>query len=66
MLCKFACGWIGGWILAGCILTAVDGMHACDHDVWIKNVCMYCNKRCVFVFQGLLLYFNLLLTLISL
>ena len=32
MLCGFTC-WIGGWTLAGCILTAVDGVYAYGHDV---------------------------------
>ena len=43
-MCEFTCGWIGGWILSGCILTAVDGVHACDRDVWVENVRMYCNR----------------------
>ena len=39
---EFACGWIGGW--AGCILTAVVGLHACGYCVWIDSVGMYCNN----------------------
>ena len=41
---EFACGWIGGWVLAGCILTAVDGLHACGRCVLIDSVGMYCNN----------------------
>ena len=43
-----------GRILAGCILTAVDGvyMYACDHHVLIKNVCMYCNGGCLSCVSG--------------
>ena len=62
MLCGFTCCWIGGWTLAGCILTAVDGVHAygygydvscmdlkCSHVLLIGAVC--------FAFQGLSLNF---------
>ena len=51
-MCEFTCGWIGGWILSGCILTAVDGVHACDRDVWVENVRMYCNRYCLFCVSG--------------
>ena len=55
MLCEFTCGWIGGWILAGCILTAVDGVHVIVivMNVWIENVRMHCNRCCFFCVSGL-------------
>ena len=36
------------------ILTAVDGMHAYGHDIRIQNVCLYCNRCCLFCVSGLI------------
>ena len=30
----------------------MEGVHACDHEVWIKNVRMYCNRGCLFCVSG--------------
>ena len=43
------------------ILTAVDGMHAYaasyGHDIWIQNVCLYCNRCSLFCVSGLITWF---------
>ena len=41
MLHGLTCGFIGGRLLPGCILTAVEGVHACDCEVRIENLRMY-------------------------
>ena len=36
------------------MLTAVEGVHACDREVWIENVRMHCNRGCLFCLSGFL------------
>ena len=43
---------IGSGLSPGCILTAVDGVHACDREVRIEHVRMYCNRGCLFCVSG--------------
>jgi len=52
MLWRLTWGWTGAWILAGYILTVVDGLHAYGRDVWIQNVHMYRNTCCLFRVSG--------------
>ena len=40
------------------ILTAIDGVHAYGRDIWIQNVCLYCNRRCLFCFRAYHLVLN--------
>ena len=30
----------------------MEGGHACDREVWIENVRMYCNRGCLFCVSG--------------
>ena len=42
--------------MPGCILTAVEGVHASDHEVWIENVRMYLTEAvCVSGFYSALI-----------
>ena len=46
--------WVDIWFDRWLTITRMyfDSCGGCDHEVWIENVCMYCNRGCLFCVSG--------------